>query len=421
MKKINQQQAKAKVILETRNKLKQVDDRGETLYSIKLRVTWMRKRRYYKLKIQPLSQKDWDRIERGTRLGSELEAVLDSVQVIEANAREILATMQSFGFDRFKEEFFVDHTIDKNDVYAAFGKYIQSLHKEGRTSTAINYNCSLSSLKKFRQSLVFTDVTPEFLQDYEDWMFEKDSSPSTVGIYLRALRVILNIALTDGLIETEQYPFGKKSHKKYQIPAGRNVKKAVSDEELELIKNHNPVEGSRAEKARSFWLFCYYINGMNVKDVANLKWENIDREAGMIRFVRKKTERANKGKTKLITAELGDFAKQVIEKYGKPSKNPKDYIFPVLNDSMTPEEVFKKLYGFTKMINLGMKQVATELGIKKGITTYTARHTHATVLLRNGATPFDIKENLGHASLKTTENYLGGIDDVRKKKMASFL
>jgi hypothetical protein len=46
---------------------------------------------------------------------------------------------------------------------------------------------------------------------------------TTIGMSLRALRAIFNIAKKDGIITDEQYPFGRN---KYQIPEGRNIKKA---------------------------------------------------------------------------------------------------------------------------------------------------------------------------------------------------
>jgi site-specific recombinase XerD len=40
-----------------------------------------------------------------------------------------------------------------------------------------------------------------------------------------------------------------------------------------------------------------------------------------------------------------------------------------------------------------------------------ARHSHATVLKRNGAPLSMIKENLGHSSIATTESYLDDFAD----------
>jgi integrase len=45
------------------------------------------------------------------------------------------------------------------------------------------------------------------------------------------------------------------------------------------------------------------------------------------------------------------------------------------------------------------------------ISTYTARHSFATILKRSGVPVAYISDALGHADLKTTENYLSGFED----------
>ena len=67
-----------------------------------------------------------------------------------------------------------------------------------------------------------------------------------------------------------------------------------------------------------------------------------------------------------------------------------------------------------------MKQIGETVGIK-GISTYTARHSYATVLKRSGANIAYISESLGHADLKTTENYLASFEREEREKNAKLL
>jgi site-specific recombinase XerD len=66
---------------------------------------------------------------------------------------------------------------------------------------------------------------------------------------------------------------------------------------------------------------------------------------------------------------------------------------------------------FVKMINSTMKQVASHLKISQKTTTYVARHSIATQLLRSGASVKFIGDQLGHHDTKTTETYLDGFED----------
>ena len=67
-----------------------------------------------------------------------------------------------------------------------------------------------------------------------------------------------------------------------------------------------------------------------------------------------------------------------------------------------------------------MKIIGESLGIGK-ITTYTARHSFATVLKRSGANIAYISESLGHADLKTTESYLASFEKEERLKNADLL
>ena len=68
-----------------------------------------------------------------------------------------------------------------------------------------------------------------------------------------------------------------------------------------------------------------------------------------------------------------------------------------------------------------MSEIGKELKIESKITTYSARHSFATMLKRGGAPLEFISESLGHGDLKTTENYLDSFEDETKEKYANIL
>ena len=55
-------------------------------------------------------------------------------------------------------------------------------------------------------------------REYENWMIKNGGSITTVGIYLRSLRTLFGMAINDGLLTKDFYPFGKK---RYEIPTGQ--------------------------------------------------------------------------------------------------------------------------------------------------------------------------------------------------------
>ena len=64
-----------------------------------------------------------------------------------------------------------------------------------------------------------------------------------------------------------------------------------------------------------------------------------------------------------------------------------------------------------------MAEISKELKYDN-ISTYTARHSYATVLKRSGANIAFISESLGHSDLRTTENYLASFEQEERAKNA---
>jgi site-specific recombinase XerD len=67
-----------------------------------------------------------------------------------------------------------------------------------------------------------------------------------------------------------------------------------------------------------------------------------------------------------------------------------------------------------------MKYIGNKIGIGK-ISTYTARHSYATVLKRAGSNIAFISESLGHGDLKTTEAYLSSFEQNERAKNQALL
>lgn len=385
--------------------------RTDGTYAVKLRITYNREQKYYPINVH-LTKEDWLRTQAEKPRNESKEHKL-YFNKIEQRAVDIIKELNPFSFEGFEKKF--DQRVDRTkDVLTYFDNYIKQLYKADRSGTADSYECAVNSFKKFleskgRKRLNFGDVTPEWLTDYEKWMLDEEKSSSTIGIYIRSLRTIINLGINDGALGREFYPFGKR---KYQIPSSRNVKKALVILDIKAIVNYK-TKTEAEERARDLWVFSYLCNGANVKDIARLQYKNID--TTKITFIRAKTERTTKNNLKLIVVMLLPEIKQIIDKWGLKPAKPDTYVFGFLSKSDTAEEELAKVRQATKTINKYMKRIGKDLKIDTKLTTYTARHTFATVLKRSGATTEFISESLGHKDLRTTENYLDSFEDSVKE------
>ena len=432
------QTATAKIILETRYPGKD----GKS--PIKLRVTYHKKSRYYVMRYPKKSNDGSKQDETITLLLKVFEEVGGQTITLskddykrascekprgkystyktmftyfETKASNVIGKITPFSFERFESQYFSKPTDDK-DIFSMLDMRSKELREEGRISTAIGYECTLQSLKKFteKDKFPFENINVTWLQRYEKWMLKKENSLTTVGMYLRNVRAVYKKAESAGIFKPEPYPFGED---KYVIPTGRNIKKALTQEQVGLIANFKVIKGSKENRYRDYWLFSYLCNGINVKDMARLTYGNI--EGDIIKLTRAKTEREKRHSPRPITIVITRLIGRIIDHWGIKPALPSQYIFPILQSGMTPENEYKAIQQMTKNINDAVGDIAEALELHQKVTTYTARHSFATVLKRSGASTEFISESLGHSNVLTTENYLSDFETDVKRQWAEKL
>jgi integrase len=366
----------------------------------------------YGIKISA-TKEQWQKINAPKLREPSLKELKIKLDGIKNDAHQIIDSLQVFSFVAFEEAFFNRSTHSKlNTLEDWFRNHIDDLKANGQIGTAQSYKTTFNSLNNFRKNLSVYDITPHFLKLYEKHLTSLGRSVSTVGIYMRQLRTIINQAIAQKILSTEDYPF-----KLYKIPAGRNIKKALDNFEVKMILNYSP-ENIYSKKAVDFWILSYLCNGMNFADIVNLK--KSDYHQTYLTFIREKTKLTKKKDLTPIKVALNDRAISIIEHY-KDTESDNPYLFPILQKDINPITARNRKMRFIKYVNKGMKGIGDELGIKKPVYTYAARHSFSSVLMRKGAPTAYIKEALGHSSVTVTENYLASFADETKIEYAKML
>jgi integrase len=365
--------------------------KDDATYPLKLCVTYKGKRKYYATGYN--ASLDEYLLMKENKVRGELRKTNFALREIQINAQKCCDSMESFSFLKFETLFFPKRVIITN-LKSGFDSYIRELEANGQIGTASSYACACVSLHKYKAGLKFEHLTPEFLRSYERWFVGQGKSITTAGIYLRALRAVINVAIKQGFMSLEDYPFGKR---KYIIPSGRNIKKALTIEESAKIYNYATVLGSVNDMCRDYWIFIYLCNGLNVKDLCLLTYKNI--QGDFIVFDRAKTIRSRRSNPEPIRIALKDDSKRIIAKWGQHEFSQDTYIFPHLKIGMTPKK---------QRDNIGL--------VIHLINEHIARHSFATILKNSGVSTEFISEALGHTSLETTKSYLAGFehDAIRK-------
>ena len=391
-------------------------------YPVKLRVNYQRQRRYYVLKDEnkknlSMTQNEFNKV-MGKSPREPYKEIRTHLNELERIAiEEVINKLPFFTFEVFEAKYFNKKT-DRADVFSSLETRAKELRAENRISTAVTFECALNSLKLFhgKESLPFELLTISFLRKYEKWMTTKTdkrypNSLTTVGIYLRNVRTMYNEAKRDGILKDIPYPFGEG---RFQIPGGKNTKKALSQAEVAMIANYPAINGSPEQKYRDFWMFSFLANGLNVKDMARIKYRDIDGD--ILRITRAKTERENRRSPRLVTIIITKRIGKIIDQWSNKPSFPETYLLPILDSGMTAEDEYKRIQDVTKRINRFVGKIAEKLDIQMKVTTYVARHSHATILKQSGASMEFISESLGHSNLQTTENYLADFEIEEKRK-----
>ena len=382
----------------------------EGKYPVRIRVTYLRQRKYYPTG-KDLTADQWDALP--TTKNRELSAVRKDIENsynIIRSAVEELASNGDFSLDALNARLKLAPSLSINTMFAA---RLDELKSRGRDGNMTVYYATLKGIERFAGTHVrLSSVTPNWLTRYADFLDNEGKKQTTIAIHLRTLRAIINEARHAGLIKESQYPFGRG---RYEIQSGAGRKMALTVEQIGQIANYD--DGSEATaRYRDYWLFLYLCNGINVADFVKLRYRDIVN--GEICFVRQKTERTTRVR-KEIRAIITDRMQKIIDRWGTVPR-PDAFIFGILDGSEDPLRQMHKTQYLTRAINKRMTDVGERLGIGH-ISTYTARHSFATVLKRSGVNIAYISESLGHSDLKTTENYLASFEREERQKNAELL
>ena len=293
-------------------------------------------------------------------------------------------------------------------------KYANSLQE------AVNYFLRFHGSDK----LLMSEIDITFLEHLEAYYIvnsQKGDSLNGLGAYLRNVRKIINAAIKDKSTEItmEHYPFGQHG---YSIKKTSTKKRAVKLTEFDKIINFKPEKGSALWHHKNYFLFYFYMRGMNFIDLAHLKMNNI--EDDRLVYKRRKTKRGQNSKE--FNIKISIDANKILKHYIK-NKGANDFIFPIMTDThqvTDPVRLLDLYENKRSNHNNRLKTIAKTVGINTKLTTYVARHSFATAGLHSGLSKAEIGDMLGHTNYYTTETYLSGfeqktLDDAADKIFSS--
>ena len=167
-------------------------------YPLKLRVSYKRKAKLFSIKKAEVQESQIENLFSAKPAKALRETYLEMVSM-QTKANTIVNNMQLFSWDEFEKRLF-EKMKDADSLYDDFDTVIERIESENRITTAMTYRNTMNAIKKFKpdRTFVHSEITPAFLAAFQNWMVGKGRSLTTVSIYVRCLRAILNEAIQKG-------------------------------------------------------------------------------------------------------------------------------------------------------------------------------------------------------------------------------
>ena len=288
---------------------------------------------------------------------------------------------------------------------------IKHHNKSSFISVADEHLSDLLKLKKFNQhsgekprvnhfkefigneDISFQHITPPLLKKFMIYLkADKGLGDRSVMNCLIVLRTIYNKAINEGLVESKHYPFGPG---KVQIKLVESRKIGLNEDEIKLIEDVDLSDQKSQLHARNIWLTSFYLAGIRISDVINLKWKDI--YDGRLTYIMGKNN-------KIVSLKIPAKANAIIEFY----RNEKvgSYVFPYLKDEYgTDKKILNsKTRSFNSLINKQLNKIAADLKIDKKITMHISRHSFGQIA-GDKIAPQLLQKLYRHSDLKTTIGY----------------
>ena len=300
----------------------------------------------------------------------------------------------------------VERKNAKDDLRLYIPEVIGMLKREGKFPAMHVYACTLRSYEKFcaeerhpkntTTSLSMQEIfTPERLKEYEDWLAGQQSSPNTISTYMRTLQAVYNRWMSPG-IEGYNPVLFKDVYTKVES----RTKRALTAEQMEQLRNTDfSVLTLRQQQVLTYFLLMFMLRGMPFIDLAHLRKSDLRNRR--ITYRRHKTG-------KLMVVDVPPDAMRLLQKYR--DKTDSEYLFPLLHGGLFMEEHHHRYQETLRHFNRELARLMKQLLPGVSVSSYTARHTWATLAYHSGVPVGLISQSLGHSSIRVTMTYLKPFD-----------
>ncbi len=382
--------ASIRVILYKSNK------KADGTFPIALRVINNRKVLYHQIGYS-IKESDWDEktktVKKAYPNSNRLNNLI-SKKMAELNAIMLDSDNNDLNLTKKQIKHKIKHN-NKSSFNSVAEEHLSDLLKLKKFNQHSGENPRVNHFKNFieNEDISFQNITTSLLKKFMIYLkADKNLGDRSVMNCLIVIRTIFNKAINEGLVESKNYPFGPG---KIQIKLIESRKVGLNETEIKMIEEADLSSNKSQLNARNIWLTSFYLAGIRISDVINLKWKDI--YDGRLTYVMGKNN-------KVVSLKIPNKANEIIEFYKKDKTS--SYVFPYLKDEFAKDAkvLNSKTRSFNSLINKQLNKIAVDLKIDKKMTMHISRHSFGQIA-GDKIAPQLLQKLYRHSDLKTTIGY----------------
>ncbi len=297
-----------------------------------------------------------------------------------------------------QKEITAEQLIKEFETPTAFIDFFDFMKKNIAAKTGINaegtiktHNTLLHKLQDFKPVLTFADLTADFLSDFQRHMKVKcKNNPNTIQKMLRILKIYINEAVRQKKIPENPLRIRIRNmavDRMFLLPEELACLLVAYRENRFDDLNHNVLQ--------VFLFSCF--TGLRISDCREIRMDHIQKNVLVF-----------------TPAKTANVQKSVKVPLCKPG-------LQIINNA-APNRLYGRIFAMEtdQTINKRLKTIFAEMAINKKISFHCARHTFATIFLRETKNLAALQRLLGHSSVTETMKYVHVLSDDIESEMGIF-
>ena len=294
--------------------------------------------------------------------------------------------------------------LENTDFINYMSALVDQLEQDGRYGTAHVYRFALRHLRTYcnNRTFRFSDLTTGWVSKFQTYLAGRRLSLNTISTYLRMIRAVYQRGVDQGIASYRPRLF-------YGINTSIQLghKRALHESSLRLLVQ-SPQSIPRLEKARQLFLLLFALRGIPFVDIAYLR--PCDLKGGILFYRRRKTGTC-------LRIRLEPWAIPLLEHFR--SNDPSSpFLFHFIRREGA--DGYREYRNSLRIFNRDLHQLGLQFGLTDGLSSYSARHSWATLANYKNFQHELIRDAMGHSSVKVTETYFKchtdeQIDEMNRK------